>query len=275
MTDLAEYQQRIDAVTWYHEFDFPNGLRARANGPDVDFHHAVWRFISRELDAVDFSGKSVLEIGCWDGYWSFDAERRGARTVLATDDHTQNWAQSAGLLLAKELLGSAVQTKLDVSVYELDTLGERYDVILCLGVYYHLVDPFYAFAQIRKRCHENTVVIFEGDITRGMRANTAQMDLSDHSFGIFVPTVSALNGLLGATYFEATKQSFMRTSRTGGWVDRLRYFGRAALGRRGNLPPNMNRAVTVCKPFTGRNPRHAYRPPFGLAAYDERFSAAG
>jgi tRNA (mo5U34)-methyltransferase len=271
VTDLAEYQRRIDAIPWYHEFDFPNGLRARAKGPDLDFHHAIWRFISRELDTVDFPGKSVLEIGCWDGYWSFDAERRGARAVLATDDYTQNWADSAGLLLAKELLGSAVETKLDVSVYDLDTLGDRYDIILCLGVYYHLVDPFHAFAQIRNRCHEQTVVVFEGDVTRGMRSNTVQIDLSDHTFGIFVPTLSSLNALLEAAYLHVTSQALMRTPRLGGWADRMRYYIKAALGRRGHLPPNMNRAVTVCKPFAGSNPLHVYKPPFGLAAYDDRF----
>jgi len=275
MPDSADDRARIDAIAWYHEFDFPGGLRARASGPDVDFHRTIWRFIGRELDRIDFNGKSVLEIGCWDGYWSFEAERRGASSVLATDDHTQNWANSAGLLLAKELLGSHVQTKLDVSVYDLDALGGQYDIILCLGVYYHLVDPYYAFAQIRKRCHEQTIVVFEGDVTLGMRDRTVQLDLSDHTFGVFIPTRSSLNGLLEAAYLHVTSQSLMRTSRTGGWFDRLRHVARSALGRPSHLPPNMNRAITVCAPFTGTNPQHAYRPPFGLAAYDDRFTPAG
>ena len=40
--------------------------------------------MEQQLDAVPFHGKSVLDIGCWDGYWSFYAERRGAASVLAT-----------------------------------------------------------------------------------------------------------------------------------------------------------------------------------------------
>ena len=141
-------------------------------------------------------------------------------------------------------------------------------------MYYHLVHPFYTFAQIRRHCHDRTIVVFEGDVTSGLRAQIAQIDLSDRAFGIFVPKVSALNGLLKAAYLRVTSQTFMGTPRLDGWFDRLRYTVKTALGRRGNLPPKMNRAVTVCTPFTGTNCLHMYRPPFGLAAYDDRFASA-
>ena len=122
-------QARIDGVRWYHEFDFPNGLRARkpAADPDVAGHRLLWRFI--ELDKLDLAGKSVLDIGCWDGYWSFYAERRGARRVLATDDTAENWGCGDGLRLARELFGSRIETRLDVSVYALDRVHECFDVI--------------------------------------------------------------------------------------------------------------------------------------------------
>src|SRR5262245_60939622 len=104
--DLQDYQQRIDKIKWYHEFDFPNGLVTRATTPDAEVHRRIWKFIAAELDKIDFAGKTVLDLGCWDGYWSFYAERRGASRVLATDDSTQNWTGNDGVLLAKELLGS-------------------------------------------------------------------------------------------------------------------------------------------------------------------------
>src|SRR5687768_12760300 len=107
--DLQEYQRRIDQVQWYHEFDFPNGLVARSKTEDIVFHRRIWSFIRHELDQIDFAGKTVLDIGCWDGYWSFYAERRGAKSVLAADDQTQNWAGSSGILLAKELMGSSIE----------------------------------------------------------------------------------------------------------------------------------------------------------------------
>ena len=75
----ASLQARIDALPWYHEFDFGGGLHARSRSPEAPGHRRVWAFIERQLDQVDFRGKSVLDIGCWDGYWSFQAERRGRR----------------------------------------------------------------------------------------------------------------------------------------------------------------------------------------------------
>src|SRR5262245_45690660 len=89
--DTAALQKRIDAVAWYHEFEFGSGLRAVPKDPHAHVHRAVWQFIERQLSQVDYRGKSVLDVGCWDGYWSFFAERRGAARVLATDDWSQNW----------------------------------------------------------------------------------------------------------------------------------------------------------------------------------------
>src|SRR5438128_1502203 len=142
-------QRQIDRVHWYHEFDFGDGLRSEIKTPDAQSHRALWRFIQTELDKIDFSGKTVLDIGCWDGYWSFYAERRGASSVLASDDRSQNWTGSAGFALAHKLLKSSVEADLDLSVYALDRLQRKFDVILCLGCFYHLIDPFYAFTQIR------------------------------------------------------------------------------------------------------------------------------
>src|SRR5262245_55858191 len=128
MMDRDEAQRRIDQVAWYHEFDFGNGLVARSRAPDVESHRRMWAFITGELDKIDFTGKTVLDLGCWDGYWSFYAERRGAKSVLATDDRSQNWAGSAGVLLAKELLGSSIEVRLDVSVYDVAKLNRTFDI---------------------------------------------------------------------------------------------------------------------------------------------------
>src|SRR3954453_5447552 len=106
--ERSSLQQRIDAIEWYHEFDFGEGLRARTNH-SAPVHRTVWKFIEEQLNTVHFQGKSVLDIGAWDGFWSFYAERRGAKRILATDDLTQNWSDGRGIHLAKELYKSTVQ----------------------------------------------------------------------------------------------------------------------------------------------------------------------
>ena len=243
--ELAALQHRIDQIQWYHEFDFPNGLKARAKDPDVEPHRKLWAWMRSELDKIDFGGKTVLDIGCWDGYWSFYAEQRGASRVLATDDETQNWAGSAGLKLARKLMGSSVKTRTDVSIYAAAKLKQRFDIVLCMGVYYHLLDPFLGFSQVRHCAHEKSIVVFEGDfapdsLVRPQQA--AYLDVADR-LHCFVPTVTCLRQMLEANYFRVSTE--------------CTYYGRI---------------LVACAPFVGKNLLHAYCPPFGLHVYDPRFS---
>jgi tRNA (mo5U34)-methyltransferase len=276
--DLVEAQRRIDAIEWYHEFDFPNGLQARSK-ENPEAHRFLWTFMERELDHAEFNGKTVLDIGCWDGYWSFYAERRGARRVLATDDQSQNWAGGRGLALARELFGSQIETRLDVSIYQLDVLGEVFDIILCMGIYYHLIDPFYAFCQIRHRCHPNTLVFVEGDVSENIPEDAVIFNPTNHSRPIFLPSISALNKTLKASYLEVVSQARMvhhapelpapppRPPRR--WWERSRE--PEPVPQPPPDPLKQNRLMTVCRPFVGANELHRYRPPFGLHAYDDRF----
>jgi tRNA (mo5U34)-methyltransferase len=300
-------QARIDATTWYHEFDFGDGLKARSKSPDVGYHRALWRFIEQQLDRVDFRDKTVLDVGCWDGYWSFYAERRGARSVLATDDRTQNWADGNGLLLAKELFGSAVAVNQDLSVYQLASLNRQFDVILFMGVYYHLLDPFYAFSQIRHCCHPGTLLLVEGSEALALRPNEALYNYPDHRCE-FLPTFEALEQVLQATYFTVSAHAHWslygdpRRQRPAapaggpqgrlGWRWRLRMCKQALKGSRSGVrelarridpppapgPPTAQllngRVFLACAPFEGVRDLHLYRPPFGLHRYDQRFAAS-
>jgi len=259
-------QARIDEIDWYHEFDFGRGLKARSTAPDVSWHRQVWRFVERQLEEVDFRDKTVLEVGAWDGYWSFLAERRGARHVLASDDLTQNWSDGRGIHLAKEMLGSRVDINQGVSVYRLGELRRTFDIVMCFGVYYHLLDPFHAFAQIRHCCHDESVVLLDGDVGRsGMRADEVRYRFEDSRVSAFVPSIPALETLLRASYLRVRSQACLRPP---GFFRRNGAMGplRSLLNR-----PDIDRAFSVCTPFRGANPLHAYAPPFGLSVYDDRY----
>ncbi|WP_274626991.1 class I SAM-dependent methyltransferase [Arvimicrobium flavum] len=257
-----EIQRRIDAIQWYHEFDFGDGLTASPKTPDATSHRATWDFIRGELDAIDFTGKSVLDIGCWDGYWSFYAEKRGASRVLASDDRTQNWSGNAGFEVARDLLDSKVESDVNLSVYDLDRLTETFDVILCLGVYYHLFDPYYAFAQLRHRCHENTIIVFEGDVIHGVSISPIQSLALYGRDGItaprFVPEPATLRYFLEASYFAIEREAFLALESLTPVPE-------------GSTPPTgVNRILAVCRPFSGLNRCFLYLPPFGLGRYDSR-----
>ena len=256
----SEIQERIDRIHWYHEFDFGHGLRAQVKTPDAESHRRLWRFIEAELDKISFANKAVLDIGCWDGYWSFYAERRKAARVLATDDSTQNWAGTAGFNLAKELLASRIEADLDMSIYDLDAkIREKFDIILCLGVFYHLLDPFYAFSQIRHCCHPDTIVVFEGDVFFGLVDSPVQ---SAALYGRnvrraprFVPDPETLRLLINATYFSIDSEAVFALSNSANET----------------VPPRgVNRMLLVTRARICANECHEYRPPFGLHQYDTR-----
>jgi len=286
--DALHAQTRIDAIAWYHDFDFGEGLTARSNIADQWGQRRLWQCIEQHLDKIDFRDKSVLDIGCWDGYWSFYAERRGAKSVLATDDQSQNWAGSSGIHLAKELLKSSVKVNLDVSVNHLTKLQQKFDVILFLGVYYHLYDPLYAFAQIRHCCHPNTLVIVDGPTATALPPGAGLFRFANHSCE-FLPTLEALRQIVRSAYFSEVDNIVLDyTTRPAplptrlGWRWRLGACWEALRGSRRGIqdcynrinpsrPAASQRRLMQFRPLAGVNDLHYYSPPFGLHVYDDRF----
>jgi tRNA (mo5U34)-methyltransferase len=259
--ELSSLQQQIDAIEWYHEFDFGDGFRARSKH-SAPGHRTIWKFIEERLNTVRFQGKSVLDIGAWDGFWSFYAERRGAKRILATDDLTQNWSDGRGIHLAKELYKSAVQINQNMSIYQLASLNEKFDIILLLGVYYHLFDPFYGLAQIRHCCHPGTLLLIEGPVTMCLGPGEAQYNFSDHACE-WLPSLEALQQIIHATYFSDADRAFL---------------GPSAPARNGErVPPHTiaSRLFMTCVPVEAAVQLHVCPPPFGLGIYDPRFRQAG
>ena len=105
----------------------------------------------------DASGQRVLDIGVRDGYFSFELERRGAE-VLAIDYLDPS---ETGFPVAKELLGSAVEYRVD-NVYRLDPDEHgSFDIALFLGVLYHLRDPLLALDRIWDVCNDDALLVVE------------------------------------------------------------------------------------------------------------------
>jgi tRNA (mo5U34)-methyltransferase len=258
--ELSSLQQQIDAIKWYHEFDFGDGLRTRSADQSCGpAHRTFWKFIEERLNTVNFQGKSVLDIGAWDGFWSFYAERRGAKRILATDDLAQNWSDGRGIHLAKELYKSAVQINQNMSVYQLASLNEKFDIILFLGVYYHLFDPFYAFAQVRHCCHPGTLLLVEGAVTTCLGPGEAYYNFSDNACE-WLPSLEALQQIIHATYFSDADRAFLVP------------FEPARNGER--VPPltGANRVFMTCVPVEAAVQLYGFCPPqFGLGIYDPRF----
>jgi tRNA (mo5U34)-methyltransferase len=139
-----DLERRVAAHRWYHSIDLGGGIVTRG----ID--DTPVRLARLDLPA-SLEGLSVLDIGAWDGFFSFECERRGAARVVATDYyswHGSGWGAKAGFELAREALGSHVE---DVDVDVMDIAPGRlgtFDLVLFLGVLYHLRHPLLAIEKI-------------------------------------------------------------------------------------------------------------------------------
>ncbi len=131
-------------IHWRHQIDLGNGIITPGEAA-VDI----------KLNGLnlprDLTGRTVLDIGSWDGFFAFECEKRGAVDVLAIDEHIwlgkkENYSK-AGFLYAREQLGSKVRDQ-TMSVYDISTDLGQFDLVLFLGVVYHLGHPFLAMERI-------------------------------------------------------------------------------------------------------------------------------
>ena len=142
---IASLKERAAEIRWHHTIDLGHGIitRGKDNTP---------RKLSRLRLPNSLDGMSVLDVGAWDGFFSFEAERRGASRVLATDSFAWEGnvagASKAGFDLAKEAVGSQVE-EMNIDVLELsaDRVG-TWDVVFFLGVLYHMRHPLLALERV-------------------------------------------------------------------------------------------------------------------------------
>jgi tRNA (mo5U34)-methyltransferase len=129
---------------WYHRIDLGHGVVTPGRA-DTE-----WGVTGDAIGMpASLSGKTLLDIGAWDGFYSFEAERRGARRVLATDMFAWMTVDAkAGFTLARRALASNVE---DMNIDVLDLSPARvgvFDVVLFLGVLYHMRHPLLALEKV-------------------------------------------------------------------------------------------------------------------------------
>ena len=204
VTDDSVVQQ-IQAVDWIHTIDLGNGVITPGVWPPSPL-------ILRALESVDFTDKKVLDIGCLDGLWSFEAEKRGAREVYATDLATQRpYRDRPAIELARRILNSRIKYFPDVSVYDVAELGVRdFDIVLFCGVYYHLKNPLLALSKLRGVLKTGGLLITEGEVVGDERRSYARFYYHRHyqqdRSNWWVPTVACLREWIECNFFRCRQE---------------------------------------------------------------------
>jgi tRNA (mo5U34)-methyltransferase len=222
---------RVEALRWHHRIDLGGGIVSPGLAD---------RFEALEATLPELRGRSVLDIGAWDGYYSFLAERRGAARVVALDhyvwgvdlpernlyweqckaqgvtpdpslDETRFWRPDLpgqrSFNLARAALQSGVEDVVtDFMTCDLDALG-TFDVVLYLGVLYHIVEPVTALQRLRRVTREVAVIENEGVHVPGYARNALLRffpgdDLAGDYGNWFATSESALHAMCRAAGFR-------------------------------------------------------------------------
>ena len=141
-----DLEERIEALSpWFHNINL-DGVWTAPDHFLGDYPGAKFRRFAPHLPQ-DLGGKSVLDIGCNAGFYSIEMKRRGADRVLGIDSDERYLQQAR---LASDTLGFEDIEFARLDVYDLAAIGEKFDLVIFMGVLYHLRHPLLALDLIRE-----------------------------------------------------------------------------------------------------------------------------
>lgn len=213
-----EIQEKLktDFTYWYHNIDLGDGVVTPGLG-----YFPMWDNTKKVMDRVDYNGKRVLDIAAYDGMFTFEAEKRGAQEVVATDCLYRSFKN---FLFCKEVLESNAIPYYNVSPYNifdrLDVYFEEnydnekpyerlFDIVQHYGLLYHLRDPLLSLSQARSCLKDGGTLVLETNMAVGEKESKLIFNgipsthrISENVSVWFVPTLPFLKEALRSTFFE-------------------------------------------------------------------------
>lgn len=169
-------EQQIEALgPWFHNMRL-NGVQTApqhflGNYPEVKFE----RF--RDAIPADLTGKSVLDIGCNAGFYALEMKRRGAARVLGIDTNELYLRQAR---FAAETSGLEIEFQ-KLPVWDVAQLGERFDLVIFMGVLYHLRHPLLALDLIHDHVAKDMLLF------QSMQRGSREIAVAEKDYDIFAP----------------------------------------------------------------------------------------
>jgi tRNA (mo5U34)-methyltransferase len=165
--------------------------------------------IGRYAFSEPIAGKTVLDIGCWDGFFSIEAARRGAAHVLATDHfvwQTTIWANRRCFDLARDHLAPSIDVK-DIDVLDIspETVG-NHEVVIFSGVLYNMRHPLLALEKVASVCSDLLLVETHHDALNEERPAMIfypGFELNNDSSNWWGPNIACVKAMLGDLGFRS------------------------------------------------------------------------
>jgi tRNA (mo5U34)-methyltransferase len=164
-------QRRIEELgPWFHNIDL-DGVPTAPDHFLGNYPYNKWRKFAHAIPS-DLSGRTVLDIGCNAGFYSIAMKRRGAARVLGIDFDETYLAQAR---FAAEMADAEIEFQ-KLSVYDVGALNERFDIVLFMGVLYHLRHPLLALDLVREHAVGDLMVF------QSMQRGSAEVTALDENY---------------------------------------------------------------------------------------------
>jgi len=162
MMPREDIERRVTELgEWFQNMDL-GGVHTAPHHFLGDYPACKWQNFAHAIPH-DLTGKSVLDIGCNAGFYSLEMKRRGAARVLGIDSDSTYLAQAR---FAAEVSGAEIEFR-ELDVYDVGKLQERFDLVLFMGVLYHLRHPLLALDLLYEHVVGDTLVF--QSLLRGSR----------------------------------------------------------------------------------------------------------
>jgi tRNA (mo5U34)-methyltransferase len=170
-----EIRARVEALgPWFHNLEL-GGVQTAPRHFLGDYPSVKWRRFCAAI-APDLSGRTVLDIGCNAGFYSMEMKRRGAARVLGIDSEEEYLAQAR---FAAEVNGLDIEFQ-NLSVYDVGAIGERFDLVLFMGVLYHLRHPLLALDLIHEHVAGDMLVF------QSMQRGSRQVEALEENYDFWI-----------------------------------------------------------------------------------------
>lgn len=160
-TKPVEVVPSPNGQNWWHHMPLPDGTRIRGANSDLDTQAKMWEAL-RIPTPDGLRGKSVLDIGANDGYFSLAAFMAGAESVTAIN--SDDWAEYPhNIRFASQAWG--VNPEIITADFRTYDFGRKFDVVFFFGVLYHLEDVFNCMKDLRGLLNPHGVLYIETQMT--------------------------------------------------------------------------------------------------------------
>jgi tRNA (mo5U34)-methyltransferase len=177
--ETDEIRQRVHELgDWFHNLNL-RGVETAPNHFLGDYPRVKWQNFAHAIPD-DLHGKTVLDIGCNAGFYSIEMKKRGADRVVAIDFDDVYLAQAR---FAAEVQGVDIEFR-RLSVYDVAKLREKFDVVLFMGVLYHLRHPLLALDLIHQHVTKD-LLIFQSMQRGSTDSHETRRDYPFSETGIF------------------------------------------------------------------------------------------